>query len=173
MVWPYVGISTTQLPNPDLKWETTSQLDIGVDFSLFANRLSGSIDYFLKQTKDLLLQLPVSRTTGFSTTFKNVGALKNSGFEFALTAINITAPFTWRSSLNFSLVKNEVTDLGALPYILGGSAGFTNDFMIIRKGDPLNAYYGYVVDGVFQQNDDIAQISATTVTSRANTNNGR
>nr|WP_295934361.1 TonB-dependent receptor [uncultured Dyadobacter sp.] len=154
---PYVGISTTQLPNPDLKWETTSQLDIGVDFSLFANRLSGSIDYFHKQTKDLLLQLPVPRTTGFSTTFKNVGGLKNSGFEFALTSINVTAPFTWRSGLNFSVVKNEVTDLGALPYILGGSAGFTNDFTIIRKGDPLNAYYGYVVDGVFQQNDDIAR----------------
>lgn len=154
---PYVGISTTQLPNPDLKWETTSQLDIGVDFSLFANRLSGSIDYFHKQTRDLLLQLPVPRTTGFSTTFKNVGALKNSGFEFALTSVNITAPFTWRSGLNFSVVKNEVTDLGTLPYILGGSAGFTNDFTIIRKGDPLNAYYGYVVDGVFQQNDDIAK----------------
>lgn len=154
---PYVGISTTQLPNPDLKWETTTQLDIGVDFSLFANRLSGSIDYFHKQTKDLLLQLPIPRTSGFTTTFKNVGGLKNTGFDFSLTSINITAPFTWRSSLNFSVVKNEVTDLGALPYILGGSAGFTNDFTIIRKGDPLNAYYGYIVDGVFQQGEDIAK----------------
>lgn len=153
---PYVGISTTQLPNPDLKWENTSQLDIGLDFGLFDNRLTGSIDYFHKQTKDLLLQLPIPRTTGFTTTFKNVGGLKNSGFELGLTSINITAPFVWRSSLNFSAIRNEVTDLGTLPNILGGSAGFTNDFTIIRKGDPLNSYYGYVVDGVFQQNEDIA-----------------
>ncbi|WP_221393722.1 TonB-dependent receptor [Dyadobacter sp. NIV53] len=154
---PYVGISTTQLPNPDLKWETTTQLDLGVDFGLFENRLTGSVDYFDKQTKDLLLQLPIPRTTGFTSTFKNVGGLKNSGFEFSLTSINITAPFTWRSSANFSVVKNKVTDLGTLPLILGGSAGFTNDFTIIRKGDPLNAYYGYIVDGVFQQGDDIAK----------------
>ncbi|MCE6991259.1 TonB-dependent receptor [Dyadobacter sp. CY323] len=153
---PYVGISTTQLPNPDLKWETTSQLDLGIDFGVLENRLTGSIDYFQKETKDLLLQLPVPRTTGFTTTFKNVGGLKNSGFELSLTSINITAPFTWRTSANFSAIKNEVTDLGALPFILGGSAGFTNDFTIIRKGDPLNAYYGYMVDGVFQQNDNIA-----------------
>jgi TonB-linked SusC/RagA family outer membrane protein len=153
---PYVGISTTQLPNPDLKWETTSQLDLGIDFGLFENRLTGSIDYFDKQTKDLLLQLPIPRTTGFTSTFKNVGGLKNSGFELSLTSINVTAPFTWRSSANFSTVKNKVTDLGTLPLILGGSAGFTNDFTIIRKGDPLNAYYGYIVDGVFQQGDNIA-----------------
>lgn len=153
---PYVGISTTQLPNPDLKWETTSQLDIGFDFGVLENRLTGSIDYYHKQTKDLLLQLPVPRTTGFTTTFKNVGGLKNSGFELALNSINITAPFTWRSSANFSTVKNQVTDLGTLPFILGGSAGFTNDFTIIRKGDPLNAYYGYIVDGVFQTGENIA-----------------
>ncbi|SKC03838.1 SusC/RagA family TonB-linked outer membrane protein [Dyadobacter psychrophilus] len=153
---PYVGISTTQLPNPDLKWETTTQLDLGIDFGVFDNRLTGSIDYFQKETKDLLLQLPVPRTTGFTTTFKNIGGLKNSGFELGLNSINITAPFTWRTSANFSTIKNEVTDLGALPFILGGSAGFTNDFTIIRKGDPLNAYYGYIVDGVFQTGDNIA-----------------
>jgi TonB-linked SusC/RagA family outer membrane protein len=153
---PYVGISTTQLPNPDLKWETTRQLDLGIDFGLFDNRLTGSVDYFKKETKDLLLQLPIPRTTGFTSTFKNVGSLENSGFELSLTSINITAPFSWRSSANLSVAKNKVTDLGTLPLILGGSAGFTNDFTIIRKGDPLNAYYGYVVDGVFQQGEDIA-----------------
>ena len=153
---PYVGISTTQLPNPDLKWETTTQLDIGVDFGLFANRITGSIDYFSKETKDLLLQLPVPRTTGFTTTYKNVGGLRNRGFEFSIASVNVVAPFTWKTSANLSIVRNEVTDLGTLPFILGGSAGFTNDFTIIRKGDPLNSYYGYVVDGVFQQSDNIA-----------------
>jgi TonB-linked SusC/RagA family outer membrane protein len=152
---PSVGISTVQLPNADLKWETTSQLDIGADIGFFENRITGSLDYFYKTTRDLLLQLPVPRTTGFATTFENIGGMKNYGFEAAITTINIQQPFTWRTSLNFSIIRNQVTDLGRLPLILQGEAGFSRDFSIIRKGDPLNAYYGYVVDGVFQQGDDI------------------
>ncbi|GAB3247196.1 TonB-dependent receptor [Larkinella harenae] len=151
----YVGVSTTQLPNPDLKWETTAQLDLGLDFGLFGNRLTGSIDYFHKNTRDLLLQLPVPRTTGFSTTFKNVGAMKNNGLEITLNTINIQKPFTWRSSVNFSIIRNEVTDLAGLPYILQGEAGFSKDFSIIQKGYPLNSFFGYVIDGVYQLGDNI------------------
>lgn len=151
----YVGVSTTQLPNANLKWETTGQLDIGLDFGFFGNRLTGSIDYFNKNTKDLLLQLPIPRTTGFSTTFKNVGGMKNQGLEITLSTVNIQKPFTWRSSVNFSLIRNEVTDLAGLPYILQGEAGFSKDFSIIRKGEPLNSFFGYVIDGVYQLGDNI------------------
>lgn len=152
----YVGVSTTQLPNPDLKWETTAQLDLGVDFGLFGNRLTGSIDYFHKNTRDLLLQLPIPRTTGFGTTFKNVGAMQNNGLEITLNTVNIQKPFTWRSSVNFSIIRNEVTDLAGLPYILQGEAGFSKDFSIIQKGQPLNSFFGYVIDGVYQLGDNIA-----------------
>ena len=152
---PYVGISTTQLPNPNLKWETTGQLDVGVDFGFFSNRLTGTIDYFYKNTKDLLLQLPIVRTTGFSTTFKNVGGMQNQGLELTFNSVNIQKPFSWRSSVNFSLIRNKVTDLAGLPYILQGEAGFSREFSIIRKGDPLNAFYGYQIEGVYQLTDDI------------------
>ncbi|GAB3931693.1 SusC/RagA family TonB-linked outer membrane protein [Larkinella terrae] len=151
----YVGVSTTQLPNPDLKWETTAQLDLGLDFGLFGNRLTGSIDYFHKNTQDLLLQLPIPRTSGFSTTFKNVGGMKNQGLEITLNTVNIQKPLTWRSSVNFSLIRNEVTDLAGLPYILQGEAGFSKDFSIIQKGQPLNSFFGYVIDGVYQLGDNI------------------
>jgi len=152
-----VGVSATQLPNPDLKWETTAQFNVGLDFGLFSGRLTGSLDYFIKNTDDLLLNLPIPRTTGFSTMLTNIGSMRNSGFEVSLTSTNITRKsFEWSTTLNLSTVKNEVTGIGDLPFILGGSAGFISDFTIIRKGDPLNAYYGYVVDGVFQSDDDIA-----------------
>ncbi|MEX6686184.1 TonB-dependent receptor [Danxiaibacter flavus] len=152
----YVGISTIQLPNPNLKWETTSQLNVGVDFGFFNGRLSGTLDYFYKKTSDLLLQLPIPRTTGFSTTYKNVGGMENRGFEIGINTINIERPFSWRTSLNFSVIKNKVTDLAGLPYILQGEAGFSKDFTIIQKGAPLNSFYGYIVDGVFQEKDNIA-----------------
>lgn len=152
-----VGVSATQLPNPDLKWETTSQFNVGLDFGFFEERLTGSIDYFVKNTEDLLLNLPIPRTTGFSTKLTNIGSMRNSGFELSLTSVNVTGKsFEWSTTVNLSTVKNEVTGIGELPFILTGSAGFISDFTIIRKGDPLNSYYGYVVDGVFQLDDDIA-----------------
>lgn len=152
-----VGISAIQLPNPDLKWETTSQFNVGLDFGFFEGRLTGAIDYFVKNTDDLLLNLPIPRTTGFSTKLTNIGSMRNSGFELSLTSVNIAnKKFEWGTTFNISTVKNEVTGIGELPFILGGSAGFITDFTIIRKGDPLNAYYGYVVDGVFQTDDNIA-----------------
>jgi TonB-linked SusC/RagA family outer membrane protein len=152
----YVGISTTQLPNADLKWETTSQLDVGADFGILDNRITGTLDYFYKETKELLLQLPVPRTTGFSTTFQNVGGMKNQGIEIGINTVNLQGPVTWRTNLNFSRVRNEVTELAGLPQILQGEAGFSKEFSIIRVGAPLNAFYGYVVEGVFQQGEDMA-----------------
>jgi TonB-dependent starch-binding outer membrane protein SusC len=82
--------------------------------------------------------------------------MENSGFEIGINTINIERPFTWRTSLNFSVVKNNVTDLAGLPFILQGEAGFSKDFTIIKKGAPLNSFYGYVVDGVFQEKDNIS-----------------
>ncbi len=150
-----VGISAVQLPNPNLKWETTRQFDIGIDFGFLDHRITGSVDFFHKNTRDLLLLLPVPRTTGFNTTLRNVGGVKNYGFEFGLNTLNIDRVFKWKSNINFSAIRNEVTDLGGLPFILAGSAGFISDFSIIQEGQPLNAYYGYQIDGVFQLDDDI------------------
>ncbi|OJY96919.1 MAG: hypothetical protein BGP13_24875 [Sphingobacteriales bacterium 40-81] len=148
-----VGISTTQLANPNLKWETTNQFDAGVDFGLLDDRITGSIDYFNKNTKDLLLELPVPTTTGFATTLTNIGSMNNRGFEFTVNTVNLRGKFNWTTSANLSVVRNKVTGIGGLPDILQGSAGFFNSFSILKVGQPLNSFYGYEVVGVLQKDE--------------------
>lgn len=148
-----VGISTTQLANPNLKWETTDQFDIGLDFGLLEDRITGTIDYFNKNTKDLLLELPVPNTTGFATTLTNIGSMNNRGFELTVNTVNLRGKLNWTTSANLSVVKNKVTGIGGLPNILQGSAGFFNNFSILQVGQPLNAFYGYEVVGVLQKDE--------------------
>lgn len=151
-----VGISTIQLANPNLKWETTKQFDAGLDFGLLENRITGSIDYYNKNTKDLLLELPVPTTTGFATTLTNIGSMNNHGFDFIVNTINIQRKLAWTTSFNFSLVRNEVTGISNLPNILQGSAGFFTNFSIIQVGQPLNSFYGYEVAGILQKDEQYA-----------------
>ena len=110
-----VQVSTTspsRLPNPDLKWKTSEQLNFGLDFGLMQNRISGSVDWFYKDTKDMLLNLAVPRTTGFSTMMTNIGAVRNTGVEFMLNSQNTKGVVRWESMLNFAWLKNNVQDLG-------------------------------------------------------------
>ncbi len=107
------GLVTSQIGVPDLTWENTDQFDIGVDFGFWNNRISGEIDYFYKNTKDLLLNVPLPATNGFTTITKNIGDMKNSGWEFVLNANIIKSTFNWTTSFNISTYKNEVTRLVA------------------------------------------------------------
>ena len=152
----YVGIAPTQVPNPDLRWETTRQFDAGVDFGLLGNRITGAADYFVKNTTDLLLDLPIPSTTGFNSMLQNVGSVHNHGWELVLNTENLTGELGWTSSLNLSAIRNRATDLAGLPRILQGSLSFVRDFSILEVGQPLNSYYGYIVDGIFQLDDNIA-----------------
>lgn len=148
-----VGISTTQLANPNLKWETTNQFDIGLDFGLLEDRITGNLDFFNKNTKDLLLELPVPTTTGFATTLTNIGSMNNRGLEVTVNTINLKGKLNWTTSANFSAVRNKVTGIGGLPNIQQGSAGFFNNFSILQVGQPLNSFYGYEVVGVVQKGE--------------------
>ena len=150
-----VGIAPNQIPNPDLRWERTGQFNVGLDMGFVEGRVSASLDYYIKNTTDLLLNLPVPITSGFQTSLQNVGSVRNQGFELLVNTKNLVGDFTWESSLNFSAIRNEVTDLADVPFILQGGFGFLPDFAIIREGEPINAYYGYKVAGVFQTSDDI------------------
>ena len=158
----FIGISPIQLGNPNLKWETTRQFDIGVDFGILNDRISGSFDYFVKNTNDLLLNLPISRTTGFTTSMQNVGDTKNTGFEFSITSRNLTGKLGWSTTLVGATSRNEVTYLGSLNQILQGGVRFVGDMTIIKEGLPLNSYYGYVVEGIFQTTDEIASSAQPT-----------
>ena len=146
-----------RIANPDLKWETTEQFNVGVDLGLQGGRYSATLDYFSKNSKDLLFNLPLPLASGFASVLTNVGEVKNSGFEFLFSSNNIvTEDFKWSSTLNFSVIKNEVIDLGRIDRIVTGDIQAVGNTAIIQEGEPLASYYGYVVTGIFQEGDDIA-----------------
>lgn len=148
----------TRIGNPDLKWETTAQTNIGIDYALFGSRISGSIDYFKKETFDMLLNLPIPTSTGYAVQRRNIGRIVNSGLEFGLSSTNIhTSNFSWNTDFMFNTLKNEVKDLAGVPQIISGSAGFSNQISVIQEGAPLRSFYGYEIIGVWQEGDDFSQ----------------
>ncbi len=121
------AIRLANLANPKLKWESTAQLGLGVEFGI-SDFLSGSVDYYQKKTTDLLFPVPVSQTSGFNSILKNIGAMENSGLEFNLNSTNIqTAEFSWSTSFNISFNKNKITNLGGSNLIVGASAFLENE----------------------------------------------
>lgn len=140
--------------NPDLKWEKTSQYNLGADLNLFKRRLGFVIDAYYKKTSDLLLDVPVEITTGFGTMLKNVGNVTNKGLEFAVIGnIVETKDLGLNLSANIAKNVNEVTSLGNLDYFLSGNT-------IIKKGEALGSFYGVVFDGIVQEDDDLSKIPA-------------
>lgn len=148
------SIKPDRIANPNLKWETTTQFNIGLDASILQNRISTSIDYFSKKTTDLLFNLPLPRSSGYPSYLTNVGKVENKGFEIAINSNNIkTSDFSWETSINFSAIKNKVLDLGRVDQIVTGNIQSVGNTAIIKVGQPLASYYGYVVDGIQQQGD--------------------
>jgi len=166
------GIAVTKLANPDLKWEQTGALDIGLDFGFFKDRIILEADYYNKQTNDLLLDRSISPSSGFTTLFGNAGKVENKGFEFSLQTRNIVGrDFTWNSTLTFAFNKNKVLSLGTnnSDIYVGeikpdGAASFETPF-IIRVGQPIGSIYGYVYEGIIQQNDPV--LTSTQPNSQA------
>jgi TonB-linked SusC/RagA family outer membrane protein len=141
------GQQPTQLPNPDLRWETTKQFDIGLDFGLFNNRITGEIDYYQKKTDGLLLRVNVPATTGYTTKTMNVGSLENKGFEFVLNTINTTGSFRWTTNLNLAWNKGKVNDIQG--QVIEG--GYMNR---AQEGYPIGIFYTVEYAGVDPDNGD-------------------
>ena len=144
------GVSATQLANPDLQWETTTQSNFGVDFALLENRISGSVDLYKKTTRDLLLEFDVPQPAVVSTRLDNVGEVENKGIEFALSTVNIsTDDFFWRTNFNFASNKNKVVSLGPDKdkYIITGDVGGAGlsgvQAQIIISGEQMGTFFGY------------------------------
>ena len=132
----------SQLDNPDLTWEQSVQYDIGIDYALFQGRLSGSIDYYNKETSDMLLDVPISRTTGFTTLTQNLGTMVNKGWEFTLNSTNLQmGDFSWNTDFNFSINDNEVTELPDGADVINGNT-------IQRVGERVNSWFLPVYAGV-------------------------
>jgi TonB-linked SusC/RagA family outer membrane protein len=151
------GITQTQIGNNDLHWERTYQYNAGLDFSLFNNRLNLTVDVYNKQTKDLLLQVPLPVSAGINnlSVFQNVGSVENKGIEIGLTTTNVLAKdngFGWSTSFNVSGNRNKILDLGQQVNEAGVRAPLTiiNGSSISQAGLPLGAFYGLVYQGIVQ-----------------------
>ncbi|MGP1435517.1 MAG: SusC/RagA family TonB-linked outer membrane protein [Phocaeicola sp.] len=152
------GVVSARLPNSNLRWETTEEFNIGIDFGFLGNRISGSIDFFIRDTHNQLFNKPLPASIGFQSIKVNAGNVRNEGMDFTLNTVNIdTKRFNWNTSFNLSLLKNKVLELP--PYmprlITGNITSFVSGFNITRVGDPIYSFYGYQVDGIFQKGDDI------------------
>ncbi len=114
------AIRLSNLANPDLKWESTQQIDIGLEYGLLQNQVNGSISYYRKTTSDLLFPVPVTLTSGFDFILQNIGELENEGFEFSINTTNYSSDdISWQTGFNISFNDNIITDLGGRELIVG------------------------------------------------------
>lgn len=162
------GYRPGRIENRDLKWETTRQTDVGLDFAVLNNRISLTVDWYHKVTKDLLLNTDLTPSSGYSKAYKNIGSVRNTGWEFTVNTTNIDHKnFRWYSSFNISFNKNTVMGLNS-----GQSFMLTNpdwyfkyaqDQYIAEVGRPASMIYGYVSDGIYQ-NDDFYYANGSYIT---------
>jgi TonB-linked SusC/RagA family outer membrane protein len=153
------GFSPNNIPNSDLKWETTTQTDIGLDVGVLQNRLTVTLDAYYKKTTDMLLNINVPWSTGFASALQNIGSVENKGLELGLQAVIVDKALTWNANFNISANRNKVLDLGPVSQILTGEInGYLKitDPIVIQPGQPIGAFYGYVSDGIFQNTEEVA-----------------
>ena len=153
---PSEGVAPSQMNNPFLRWERTKQLDLGIDLSLFNDRIMMTGDFYQKRTDDLLLDAQVPYTSGYTTVMQNIGKIQNLGFEFSLETLNIkTRNFSWKTNLNISFNRSKVLQLSnEQTYRLDYAAFQTqyNNTPLYRTevGKPVGCFYGLIFDGIYQ-----------------------
>ena len=154
-----VGVRESRKPNPDLKWETTTQFDIGVDVELWGGRINFTADYYRKETKDLLVNVPIALTNGNVTSIlQNTGSVENNGMEFFLNSRILTGEVSWTLGGNLSFNRNKVLDPGPNGEFNSGriSASRRIDGTLVTAGEPIGSFFGWVFDGIWQEGEDIA-----------------
>lgn len=143
------GSNSTTIESSNLKWETTQQTNIGIDVSLLNNKLTIVSDYYIKKTEEMLLNKRIPSSTGYTTALLNVGAMENSGFEFAVSSKNMVEDLKWNTDFNISFNKSKITSLPGGSIQLGQ---LNNDgrglVSIAKEGEPLGTFYGYISEGV-------------------------
>ncbi len=150
---PALGVVTSTLGNDDLKWETTYTTNIGMDFEVFKKRLTGSAEVYFSKTEDLLVRQTIPVMTGYNSILTNIGRVDNKGVEVSLNSINIsTNCFSWTTNASFTYNKNEIVHLFGSD--LNGDGIEDNDIANSWFiGKPIESYYDYVFDGIYQVGD--------------------
>ncbi|MCE7064991.1 TonB-dependent receptor [Dyadobacter sp. CY326] len=158
---PVQGYRQNTLANTNLGWESTTQLDIGLDAAFLQKRLNLTVDYYNKETDDILLNLDIPATIGLTAPPQNAGSVQNKGWEFSLNYRGTPSSDGFRYNVggNLSINENKVTDLkGTGPYLTGSDI---DPRYIIKKGLPINTLWGYKTDGLFQTQQEITEYKAT------------
>lgn len=156
------GVARTTIADPNLHWESTKTTDVGMEFGIFNNQLTGSATYFNRNSYDILYAPSgsVSSTLGFAVSEQNMGELRNSGFEFILGHNKQIGGFSYNINGNFSIIKNEVLDLGTGN--INQPNGMVGNGSSLFIGHPIQLYYGYVADGIFVDEEDVKTYTTQT-----------
>lgn len=173
---PDKGVVPKVLGNKKLKWETTDQVNVGLDLGFIDDRISATIDWYYKHTRDLLLNATLAPSMGFLTAYKNVGSVSNTGLEITIDTRNIqTKDFLWTSSFNISFNRNKVLGLNEDEPSLATRVtwgNFNNAYPYIAvPGQPIAMFYGYLFDGIYQY-EDFDKVGETYVLKDGIPNNG-
>lgn len=159
-----IGNTTTtvltpkQIKNSNLKWEGSTTTNLGLDLGLFDNRLNITADFFIKNTKDLLLAQSLAHVTGFTSQYQNIGKIQNKGIELNINSVNFqNKNFSWTTDFNISFIRNELKSLQPGTTTMYAHTGFHGDFKdydyVATIGSSLGQIYGYEFDGVYQSSD--------------------
>lgn len=164
-----VGVVPTSLANNDLKWETTEQWNVGLDLSLFKERVNITADIYRKTTRDLLLDASIPLSSGFYSATKNIGKVRNDGLELSLSTVNVqTKDFTWTTDFNISFNRNKVLELAENQLSLLTAATFDQNYnsqpsYIAMVGKPMGMMYGYLYEGTYKYDDFIQSGNSYTL----------
>ncbi len=164
-----VGVVPTSLANNDLKWETTEQWNVGLDLSLFKERVNITADIYRKTTRDLLLDASIPLSSGFYSATKNIGKVRNDGLELSLSTVNVqTKDFTWTTDFNISFNRNKVLELSENQLSLLTAATFDQNYnsqpsYISMVGMPMGMMYGYLYEGTYKYDDFIQSGNSYTL----------
>lgn len=151
------ALVSSTLANPYIHWEEVAQTNIGFDASQFNSRVMFSFDAYLKETRDMLVKASIPITSGFedtTTTYTNAGKVRNQGIEMSLHTINLTGELGWETNLTATYNKNKIKDLNSdVPYYINQ---INNSYVtMLAKDYPINVFYGYVTDGIFQNQSEV------------------
>lgn len=151
------SLYSASLANPSIHWEEVAQSNIGIDLAMFNSRVQFSVDGYIKNTRDMLVKASIPITSGFedtTTTYANAGKVRNQGVEMQLHTVNIAGEWNWETDISATYNTNKIIDLNsAVPYYINQ---VNNSYLtMLQKGYPINVFYGYVTDGLFQNQTEV------------------
>ncbi len=147
----YPGVALTQLANPNLTWETVETINLGLDFGVLNNRISGSLDVYRRSAKDLLAYTTLPLNNDVSRLLVNNGTTRSEGVELMVSSVNVQGPITWSTTFNASLSRSI--------WVKGNPAINTSPW--IKNGDPYTAIYGWKTDGIIQSTAEVPSYMPT------------